>query len=111
MPRSRADENRRIRQEALREQLSKQGHVQHVVEIANKMESAELSDADVRRLKTKADIHLALIRKYIPDLKAVEMQLEGEVRDVSDEPQELTPDEWSEKHCLASAEGAAARTD
>ena len=73
MPKSRATLNKEIRQEALREQLANQGHVQHVVDCAKKLSSAKVSDKDIRRLKAKADIHLALIRKYIPDLKAIEV--------------------------------------
>ena len=72
MPADAAQKNRKIRQEALREQLSAQGHVQHVVEIANKLSDKDIESSDIQRLKLKADIHLALIKKYLPDLKAIE---------------------------------------
>jgi hypothetical protein len=79
-----ANKNRAIRQEALREQLSQQGHVQHVTEIAQKLTNleGELDPVQVTRLKaaadiklklTAADIKLKLIGKYLGDVKAVEV--------------------------------------
>lgn len=82
-----AKKNKRIRQEALREQLSAQGHVQHVVDIAEKL-GDELPPNDVSRLKTKADIHLRLINKYLPDLKSIELDGDltiNDAKDLSDE--------------------------
>ena len=72
---STATKNKAIRKEALREQLSAQGHVQHVIDISNKLSSGylELESANVAALKAAADIKLKLINKYLPDLKAVEM--------------------------------------
>ena len=69
------DRNRRIRQEALREQLSQGKHVEHIVEIAQKLsnEHIELDPTMVSRLKAAADIKCKLINKYLPDLKAVEV--------------------------------------
>lgn len=76
MAMTRAQQNRAIRQEALREQLEAQGHVQYVVEIATKLREPEegknLESTDVTRLKAAADIHLKLIDKYLPSLKATE---------------------------------------
>jgi len=70
-----AHKNRAIRQEALREQLSNQGHVQHVTEIAQKLTNleGELDPVQVQRLKAAADIKLKLIGKYLGDVKAVEI--------------------------------------
>lgn len=69
-----AQGNKRVRKEALREQLSAQGHVQHVIDIAEKLTSLSesLESIEVTRLKSAADIKLKLISKYLPDLKAVE---------------------------------------
>lgn len=77
---SRANENKRIRQEALREKLAQGGHIQHVVDIAKKLTDLgnELKNQEVNRLKIAADIKLRLINKYLPDLKAVEMTNEEE---------------------------------
>lgn len=77
---SRANENKRIRQEALREQLSQGKHVEHVIDIAKKLTDLgnRLENQQVNRLKIAADIKLRLINKYLPDLKAVEMTNEEE---------------------------------
>ena len=74
-----AHKNRQIRQEALREQLSAQGHVQHVVEIAKKLAGLDndLDQVAVARLKASADIQLKLIGKYLGDVKAVSMEISG----------------------------------
>lgn len=69
---SRANENKRIRQEALREQLSVGGHIQHVIDNAKKLQDLdeELDSLKIQRLKAAADIKMKLINKYLPDLKA-----------------------------------------
>jgi hypothetical protein len=76
---TRNTKNRAIRQEALREQLAAGGHLQHVLDIAEKL-SNEINDLDslmVQRLKAAADIKCKLISKYLPDLKA--MEISGEL--------------------------------
>ena len=79
MHKTRAQANRAVRQEALRQQLAAQGHLQHVIDMAN--EIAELDkpreSLDIQRLKIAIDTKLRLIAKYLPDLKAVEHTGEG----------------------------------
>ena len=72
---TRAAKNKSIRKEALRDQLSAQGHVQHVIDITDKLSDLDitLENVDVTRLKAAADLKLKLINKYLPDLKAVEL--------------------------------------
>jgi len=72
---TRAQENKAIRTKAIREQLSAQGHVQHVIDISNKLAdlATPLENTDIQRLKAAADIKARLIGKYLPDLKAVEV--------------------------------------
>ncbi len=79
MGRTRAMENRAIRQEALREQLSKQKHIEQVVDIATKLGDLdnELDTATANRLKASAELRLRLISKYLGDVKAVEVSGEG----------------------------------
>jgi len=100
MAKTRAQENRAIRQEALREQLSNQKLVEHVVELAKKMEQLTVRDADhiakkmedieglavstqvallsesvdfdLKKFKAAADINIKLIAKYLPDLRSTE---------------------------------------
>ena len=71
---TRAAQNKAIRQEALREQLAAQGHVQHVIDIAEKLSNLSniLDSTEIQRLKAAADIKARLISKYLPDLKAIE---------------------------------------
>lgn len=94
MGKTRAQENRAIRQEALREQLSKQKHVEKVVENIQEIEKLDffqkgegsdeidykLCQANKFRmdaLKTASEQRLKLINKYLPDLKAMELTGEG----------------------------------
>lgn len=74
-----AHKNRKIRQEALRDQLASQGHVQHVIEISEKLSNLdeELDALAIQRLKAAADIKKGLISKYLPDLKATEISGPG----------------------------------
>lgn len=81
-----AAKNRAIRQDALREQLSAQGHIQHVIEISNKLadlggeidsNNIDLDAVAVQRLKAAADIKKSVISKYLPDLKSTELTGEG----------------------------------
>lgn len=70
-----AAKNRRIRQEALRDQLSALGLVQHVIDITKKLsdETAEIEPNMVTRHKIVIDTQLKLINKYLPDLKQTEL--------------------------------------
>lgn len=72
---SRADQNKKIRQEALREQLANGKHLEHVIDISKKLSDLEeiLDNLEVQRLKAAADIKLKLVNKYLPDVKAVEL--------------------------------------
>lgn len=72
---TRADANRKIRQEALREQLANKGLVQHVIEIAEKLNNLneELDQLQTQRLRAAADIKCKLINKYLPDIKTTEL--------------------------------------
>lgn len=72
MAKTRAQMNRHIRQEALREQLANQKLVEKVIDIAKKLykPDEELSPTDVTRLKAAADINLKLVDKYLPSLQS-----------------------------------------
>ena len=72
---TKAQLNRQVRQEALREQLSQQGHEQYISEIISNLSDPELEYDSlwVQRLKAAADLRLKLMAKYIPDLKSQEL--------------------------------------
>lgn len=74
---SAADRNKKIRQEALREQLSNKGLVQQVLEISEKIGdlSQELEKDKIDRLKIAADLKLKLVNKYLPDLRQTDLDL------------------------------------
>ena len=80
-----AAKNKRIRQEALREQLAGKGLAQHVLVTAKKLhdEHLTLEPAQIQALKASAELRLKLVNKYLPDLKAVE--IEGNVSNDSHE--------------------------
>jgi len=71
--------NRKMRQENLREQLAAGGHVQHVLDIADKLSEpeAKLESTDIQRYKAAADIKLKLIDKYLPSVKHSDVELTG----------------------------------
>lgn len=75
MAQTRAAMNKAVRQEALREQLSKQKHVEYVVEIAKKLDEQALSleSSHIQAYRASAEIRLKLINKYLPDLKSTEL--------------------------------------
>ncbi len=79
MAETRAQLNRKVRQEALREQLSSQGHVQHIIDMVDKIREPThvLADDMLARYKIAIDTKLKLIVKYLPDLKATEFTGEG----------------------------------
>ncbi len=74
-----AQRNRAVRQDALREQLSKQKHLEHVIELCTKLQDldTEISALDRQRLKDVIDTKLKLVAKYLPDIKAVEITGDG----------------------------------
>ncbi len=75
MAKTKAQLNRQVRQEALRDQLSQQGHEQYISEIISNLSDPEMEYDSlwVQRLKAAADLRLKLMAKYIPDLKSQEL--------------------------------------
>lgn len=96
MAKTRAQENRAIRQEALREQLTTQGHLQHCVEIANKF-NEPLDKEDQERYKIQFDMKMRLVDKYLGSVKAVEITSHEENRGIiTDKP--ITPEDWAKAY-------------
>lgn len=105
---NRADENKAIRQTAIREQLSSGKHIQHVIEISSKLLklSDELNNLEVTRLKHAADLKLKLIDKYLPSLQSVESKVETVDKRMS----ELTDDELR-NIAAGSSKGSSSKTN
>jgi hypothetical protein len=72
---SAAQRNRKIRQDALREQLAQQCHEQHVIEIINELSDSDLEfdSIEVQRMKSAADLSIKMMAKFMPDLKSTEI--------------------------------------
>ena len=72
---SRANENRAIRQEALRASLEAGGHIQHVLDICKDLDNlaVDMDSTQVQRKRAVIDTKLKLIGKYLPDTKSVEL--------------------------------------
>ncbi len=70
---NRLDRNRAVRQQAMREQLAKQGHLQHAVDLIGQIRdlSVELEPIQAKRLEIALNGHLKLISLYIPAAKEV----------------------------------------
>ena len=78
---SRANANKEIRVEALREQLKNKGLIQQVIETAEKLSNLDkgLDSVQVQRLRAANDARLKLVNLYMPALKQVELSnAEGE---------------------------------
>jgi len=75
MAKTKAQENRAIRQDALREQLRAGGHVQHVIDICTELNelTTTMEAIEVQRKKIVIDTKLRLINKYLPDPKQIEL--------------------------------------
>jgi hypothetical protein len=82
MAATRANKNRAIRQEALREQLANQGHLQHVIDLAKKIEeqaeALTLDNTQLQAYKVVIDTKLKLVDKYLPSLKSTELTTIGD---------------------------------
>jgi hypothetical protein len=74
-----AAKQRTMRQEQLRELLSKKGLVEKVLDTAIKLDEqgASMESTELQALKASADLRLKLINKYLPDLKSQELTGEG----------------------------------
>ena len=75
MAMTRAQTNRKIRQDSLREQLANQKHLEKVLDSINKLEEldAQLDSVEVNRIKGAIESRIKLVSKYLPDLKSIEL--------------------------------------
>ena len=75
-----AAKQRKLRQDALREVLSKQKHVEQVIVNIKKMEEqgASMYPTELQALRAATDTRLKLVNKYLPDLKQTDIELTGE---------------------------------
>ena len=88
MAKTRAQENRAIRQEALRKWLSEKCTAQHLIDNLNKIEQLDPASETFRNQLDKHKIaneqRLKIMNKYLPDVRTVELTGEaGEAIQVS----------------------------
>lgn len=78
---------KRVRQEALREQLAAGKHVEGVLELLDKIgdEEEEVPAPMLERYKVVLTHKMKLINKYLPDVKQVEITEGVSTDDLSDE--------------------------
>lgn len=81
MAKTRAQQNRALRQEALREWLSEKCTAQHLVDNIRKIEEldpeSESFANSLNKLKTANEQRIKLLSKYLPDLKSTEVTGDG----------------------------------
>jgi hypothetical protein len=77
--RTRAQENQQIRKEALREYIKERGSVQYLFDLIEKIEGLDPDSStftnDLQKNKVALDARIKMIGKYMPDLKAQELDL------------------------------------
>jgi len=73
--RTRAQHNRAIRQEELRQKLAAGAHLDLAIDLADKMSKAadEKASENIVALKSAFDARMKLVNKYMPELKATEL--------------------------------------
>lgn len=81
MAKTRAQQNRAMRQEALREWLSEKCTAQHLVDNIQKIEQldpeSESFSNELNKYRVANEQRLKIMGKYLPDLKATEITGEG----------------------------------
>ena len=81
---SRAQANRRMRQDALREYLQERGSLQHLFDLLEKVDALEPTDPDFDKKLAKLDKSIGhrrqLLDKYMPHLKASEITMDANIR-------------------------------
>jgi hypothetical protein len=95
MAKTRAMQNREIRQNNLRQWLSEKCTAQHLVNNLEKIEAldpeSECFNNELNKYRVANEQRLKVLNKYLPDLKAQEIRLEAEV--VTKKASELSDDE------------------
>jgi len=87
----------KLRQDEIRASLSTSIHISHVIKSIDYLEDfkQEMSAIEVSRMAKVIDAKLALIKKYLPDLKSVEV--------ISDKP--INVNHFNLEHSFVSSDG------
>ena len=75
MAKTKTQLNRQMRQEGLRDFLSRQKLIEKVIDISEKLmePDVEYDALDIQRMRTAAELNLKLAAKVLPDLKSTEL--------------------------------------
>jgi len=87
MAKTRAQQNRELRQTQLREFLAKQKLIEKVLDCAIKIEElppSEEAPFELQKLKTAADIRIKMINKYLADQKEIASTVDHQIDGVLD---------------------------
>lgn len=81
MATTRANQNRKLRQDNLREMLSNQKHIESVCEMVEHIKDLNepLSSDELQRYKVAIDAKFKLIDKFLPNLKQQEVTVTTDV--------------------------------
>ena len=81
---TRAQANRKLRQDALREYLQERGSVQHLLDLIEKVEGLDPDhpnfDKDLAKYDKAISQRQKLLGKYMPDLKASEIRMDANIK-------------------------------
>ena len=79
MAQTRAQANRQIRKDALRDYIKERGSIQYLFDLIEKIENldpdSDVFSNDLSKYKAALDARIKMIGKYMPDLKAQELDL------------------------------------
>jgi hypothetical protein len=75
MPKTRAQLNRALRQEEMRNKIEASGYESHVADVVKKLldPEQEFDSIEVQRMKSAADLSIKMMAKFMPDLKSTEI--------------------------------------
>jgi hypothetical protein len=75
MPKTRAQLNRALRQEEMRNKIEASGYESHVADVVKKLldPEQEYDSIEVQRMKSAADLSIKMMAKFMPDLKSTEI--------------------------------------
>lgn len=83
---SRADQNKSIRQDALREQLAAKGLAQQAIESIKKIHDLTFDEEhqnkslfELKKIEAQNNVRFRLLAKVLPDLKQVEAKITKEI--------------------------------
>jgi hypothetical protein len=86
--RTRAQRNRQVRRDALREELKSREYLRQVHKILDELGEKGLPVNEVQRMKTRMQGYFNLLSKTLPDVKAVELNAIFEAPNASREDME-----------------------